>query len=259
MEYSVRFKSTEVFGLLLGDVFRTSSAKLRTVVRDFIPAQRLRASTSTFVEVSAEELIRMDHAFEESPHTRELLKIGWFHTHPGHGIFMSGTDKENHQMYQKPWQIALVVDPIHGTSGFFFGNRCEAIPAIGLSASAARGAVSPTAPSASPSPLPLGPSAAEDLRPEARGYAQSRDREGGVAGKGTAQRPSNLTLLIAIAALSLTEVLALSASALAYSRANAAQRRLVAIEKRLNLLKAEVEAVKSESGREGAGKEPKRE
>src|SRR5690348_16026586 len=74
LDYAIRFKHTEVFGLLLGEVVRTPSAKTRTIVRDFVPATRLQKSTATFVEVSAEELIRMDHALEDAVQNQGLVK-----------------------------------------------------------------------------------------------------------------------------------------------------------------------------------------
>jgi len=125
VEHAVQFKHTEVFGLLLGRVVTTPSGKLRTLIQDFIPAQQFRKSTLTFVEVSTEELIRMDRAYEESLDKQYFLKIGWFHTHPGHGIFMSQTDKDNHSLYSKKWQIALVIDPVRKTYGFFYGSECN--------------------------------------------------------------------------------------------------------------------------------------
>jgi proteasome lid subunit RPN8/RPN11 len=130
MRHSIKCAHTEIFGLLLGDVFRTPSGKLRTIIRTFMPAERLATSTATFVEVSAEELIRMDRAYEEVNHASGMLKVGWFHTHPGHGVFMSTTDRDNHSMYNKPWQVALVLDPITMTSGFFAGPRCESVPVL---------------------------------------------------------------------------------------------------------------------------------
>lgn len=37
--------------------------------------------------------------------------VGWVHTHPGFGVFLSNFDKEQHQRYfPKPWQIAYVMD-----------------------------------------------------------------------------------------------------------------------------------------------------
>lgn len=127
--HAVKFKQTEVFGILLGNVFKTPSDKLRTIIEDFIPAERFQRSTVSFVEVSAEELIRIDHLYENSPH-KNLLKVGWFHTHPGHGIFMSHTDRENHRLYCKPWQVALVIDPVRETYGFFHGSECAQLTPV---------------------------------------------------------------------------------------------------------------------------------
>lgn len=128
MAHAKRFQHTEVFGLLLGDVVKTSSGKMRTVISDYIAAERFHRSTVTFVEVTPDELIRMDRQFEARAAVGAVLKVGWFHTHPGHGIFMSSTDRENHAMYNKPWQVALVLDPIRDQVGFFHSAEC--VPAV---------------------------------------------------------------------------------------------------------------------------------
>lgn len=48
--------------------------------------------------------------------------IGWYHTHPGLGIFLSETDllKTHHQLFNEFFQVALVYDPIGGRAGYFF-------------------------------------------------------------------------------------------------------------------------------------------
>jgi proteasome lid subunit RPN8/RPN11 len=55
--------------------------------------------------------------------------IGWYHSHPGHGIFLSGHDKfiQRH-FFGAPWQIAIVLDPIARTEGMFAWARGEIIP-----------------------------------------------------------------------------------------------------------------------------------
>ncbi len=46
--------------------------------------------------------------------------VGWVHTHPGFGVFLSGYDQFIHQnFFNLPWQIAYVVDPVNNTQGFF--------------------------------------------------------------------------------------------------------------------------------------------
>jgi proteasome lid subunit RPN8/RPN11 len=39
--------------------------------------------------------------------------VGWYHSHPGHGLFLSQTDLNTHmQFYQfSPYAVSLVVDP----------------------------------------------------------------------------------------------------------------------------------------------------
>jgi proteasome lid subunit RPN8/RPN11 len=46
--------------------------------------------------------------------------VGWHHTHPGFGVFLSGYDLFIHQhFFREPWQIALVIDPQRQELGFF--------------------------------------------------------------------------------------------------------------------------------------------
>ena len=51
----------------------------------------------------------------------ELDIVGWYHTHPDFGIFLSGHDLFIHQhFFTQPLQVAYVVDPIRQTRGFFW-------------------------------------------------------------------------------------------------------------------------------------------
>ena len=45
---------------------------------------------------------------------------GWYHSHPGHGIFLSGKDLFIHNnFFRNEWQCALVMDPIRNDEGLF--------------------------------------------------------------------------------------------------------------------------------------------
>ncbi len=47
--------------------------------------------------------------------------VGWYHTHPGFGIFLSNMDAFIHEnFFSFPWQPAYVFDPQAETDGFFF-------------------------------------------------------------------------------------------------------------------------------------------
>ena len=49
--------------------------------------------------------------------------VGWYHTHPGLGIFLSPTDLRTQEKYfAAPWQIAAVLDPVSRQFGIFNGK-----------------------------------------------------------------------------------------------------------------------------------------
>lgn len=52
--------------------------------------------------------------------------LGWYHTHPGFGIFLSGMDLfiENN-FFNLPWQIAYVYDPLAKEEGLFAWSKGE--------------------------------------------------------------------------------------------------------------------------------------
>ncbi len=54
----------------------------------------------------------------------EAVIVGWYHTHPGFGIFLSGMDLFIHQnFFTQIWHVAYVLDPLARRSGFFCWNR----------------------------------------------------------------------------------------------------------------------------------------
>lgn len=63
----------------------------------------------------------------------ENVIVGWYHSHPGHGIFLSGTDLTTQRScYNQIWQIAVVYDPINRQIGFFYGADGKKIEPIYL-------------------------------------------------------------------------------------------------------------------------------
>ncbi len=50
--------------------------------------------------------------------------LGWYHTHPGFGIFLSNMDLFIHtNFFTQLWHVALVLDPRAHTAGFFCWDR----------------------------------------------------------------------------------------------------------------------------------------
>lgn len=51
---------------------------------------------------------------------QNLAIVGWYHTHPGFGIFLSDMDKFiQDYFFNQPFQVALVLDPVNSKEGLF--------------------------------------------------------------------------------------------------------------------------------------------
>lgn len=56
----------------------------------------------------------------------DLEVVGWFHTHPDLGVFLSSDDVVVHSAaFVLPWHVALVVDPVRGEGAFFGWHQAE--------------------------------------------------------------------------------------------------------------------------------------
>jgi proteasome lid subunit RPN8/RPN11 len=59
----------------------------------------------------------------------ELRLLGWYHSHPGFGIFLSSMDRFIHQgFFVMPWHVALVVDPVKNQVGIFARGPLDIYP-----------------------------------------------------------------------------------------------------------------------------------
>ncbi len=105
----------EVIGLLVGklNAASTPQSSLTTdshkpfIVVDAIPVTHGSLVHAEFHDYAtlAKRIVNI-----KSP----LFICGWYHSHPGHGIFMSDTDLHTQYRYQKMWikAIAAVIDPV---------------------------------------------------------------------------------------------------------------------------------------------------
>ena len=98
----------EAMGFLSGGVF-SWKGKAYTVARDALTAP-LEATAvhvrfdRTGFQGLFEQLDRLEY---------EYIIVGWYHSHPGYGCFMSGTDQETQMSgFSEPFHVALVVDPV---------------------------------------------------------------------------------------------------------------------------------------------------
>lgn len=100
---SEREKWVECMGFLVGDV------KDDVVeIKDVIPMVH---GNLVEVEFKDEHYSKADEINQNL--TDKNWVVGWYHTHPGHGLFLSPVDKVNHSGYQSlnSHAVALVFDP----------------------------------------------------------------------------------------------------------------------------------------------------
>jgi proteasome lid subunit RPN8/RPN11 len=111
--YSMTDRDREVGGLLVGGFYidDTGGRPLRYVeIEGFVPADRGLSQTGHFT--FTHEAWSSARRAKEQRFGDELINVGWHHTHPGIGPFLSNMDKYIQQYhFPEPWMTALVIDP----------------------------------------------------------------------------------------------------------------------------------------------------
>lgn len=104
-------------GSILFGGYSQYSNKMHVVISDHIEAKYTDATASTLTFTHETwDYIHKEHATRYP----NLKILGWQHTHPGYGIFLSNYDvfiQEN--FFNLPFQVAYVVDPKQNLRGFF--------------------------------------------------------------------------------------------------------------------------------------------
>lgn len=106
----------ELGSIILGE-YVEEHGKMHVVISDYIEAKYTDASAATLT--FTHETWDYIHKEHEKSHSEKKI-IGWQHTHPNYGIFLSNYDlfiQEN--FFNLPFQVAYVIDPIQNIRGFF--------------------------------------------------------------------------------------------------------------------------------------------
>ncbi|MFA6049434.1 MAG: Mov34/MPN/PAD-1 family protein [Candidatus Micrarchaeia archaeon] len=99
----------EAMGLLVGK-FCVHNGRPWVLCEDYITADNLATSVSVkFTRDSFQYLAGEFRAKRAGPQT---VIVGWAHSHPGYGCFLSATDVSTQEkFFSHPQSIALVIDP----------------------------------------------------------------------------------------------------------------------------------------------------
>lgn len=109
--------TNESGGILVGSIIKEFN-KTNIIISGFIEAKYSEGTPTT---------LKFSHKTWEYVH-REMDKkykekkiVGWIHTHPNFGIFLSEYDKFIQQnFFNEDYQVAYVIDPIQNVEGFYF-------------------------------------------------------------------------------------------------------------------------------------------
>ncbi len=105
----------EIGGFLIGAAGHGSLSHVE--IRRFVAATAVEsnAASLTFTHETWAAMRRL----VDREYPGEVV-VGWHHTHPGYGVFLSAYDLFIHRhFFSEPWQVALVVDPRQEEFGFF--------------------------------------------------------------------------------------------------------------------------------------------
>jgi proteasome lid subunit RPN8/RPN11 len=106
----------EICGFLVGNVFHDEHGPFLHVTGSIEGRHATHhAAQVTFTAAT------WDYAHEvlERDYPQQRI-VGWYHTHPDFGVFLSGMDLfiQDH-FFNLPWQVALVYDPVRRDEGIF--------------------------------------------------------------------------------------------------------------------------------------------
>jgi proteasome lid subunit RPN8/RPN11 len=108
----------EVGGWMLGKRRQDKTSGEDFIVIDTILPARHTLQGSAFLTFTSETQVTLLNTLHHD-YPKKVL-VGWFHTHPRMGIFLSSYDTFIHQhFFPEIWQVALVVEPYSQSGGFF--------------------------------------------------------------------------------------------------------------------------------------------
>lgn len=110
-------KSVELGGVLLGTQCNDEEGRPFVVITDSLRAAHYESTKGSF-KFTHDTWSAIGRERDEFPD--ELQMVGWYHTHPDWGVFLSGMDMficDN--FFNKKLDVAYVIDPCRGDRGMF--------------------------------------------------------------------------------------------------------------------------------------------
>lgn len=116
-QYGSSDTSRELAGVLIGDYKSIGEDRYLVWVKASIKALYTEGGRSN-VKFTHETWDYINEVKEKK--YKDLKIVGWYHTHPGFGVFLSDYDLFiQNNFFDMPWHVAYVLDPINKKHGFF--------------------------------------------------------------------------------------------------------------------------------------------
>ncbi len=129
LAHGQRQEDTEVGGILLGWIWRCERGRV-TEVTETLPAEKTEAGLG-HVTFSHETWQEIYNELDRRP--AELKISGWYHTHPGFGVFYSEHDRFiQRYFFGGEGQLGIVVDPQRLTLAAYECREGEVVELPGL-------------------------------------------------------------------------------------------------------------------------------
>ena len=113
---------SEIFGYLIGSILKWNG-EIYTLIEEQLFLLGAIYSDKFYtaqIEGTAGLYQRKFQRIKKKRENENLRIIGWWHSHPNLGCFLSSTDLLTQKyFFFKPYQVALVVDPIRNELEFF--------------------------------------------------------------------------------------------------------------------------------------------
>ena len=107
-----------IFGFLIGDIYRDPEAGALYTIID----KTLKLSQPIYGDKTEVVVSRLWERMQEQLRKASATLLGWYHSHPGQGGYLTPHDVETHEkFFTEPWHVAvLVAAEAGGLTGRFF-------------------------------------------------------------------------------------------------------------------------------------------
>ena len=120
--------TVEQGGILFGQAYNDSEHGIYVEITAAVPAPAT-IGTGAHLEFTPDSWQGiMDYSKSTHP---EANIVGWYHSHPNIGVFMSGTDMRTQRaFFYHPWCVSIVYDPVRDEIGCFLGEEAKRVQAV---------------------------------------------------------------------------------------------------------------------------------